>query len=524
LTKKPTSPNLFVKHPNFTLQPYQLPPLLQLSQVSKSFGVVQALSKVDFEISTGEIVGLIGENGAGKSTLMKILGGVHPPSTGQIRFNKAPVTIQEPKAAEQLGISFVHQELNLLDNIDIAGNIFLAREPRRFGCIDQRVLQKMALPILEELGLHLDPRTSVSRLTNGQQQLVEIAKALSMDAKLLILDEPTSSLSIQETDTLLNLVKRMKGQGMAIIFISHRLSEVEKIADRVFGLRDGENAGELNAKEISRDRMISMMIGRDLSEVYPECNPVNTENVFSVENFSTLRWPKGNASFSIRAGEILGMAGLVGAGRSELAQALFGVDSSPSGTMSVNGQTLTRGKVKESIANGVFLAPEDRKASGLILEMTIRENMTLNSLSQFSRHSRIDFKSERTRTDEWLREFGVKAPTVELPVSSLSGGNQQKVVLSKWMTLAPKVMIFDEPTRGIDMGARQEIYQAIVRLAETGCAILMISSDMEELLGMSHRIAVMSEGTLSGILDRDAFSEKAIMTLAVNQSTTTSSS
>ncbi len=501
-----------------------MPPLLQLSQVSKSFGVVQALSRVDFEISAGEIVGLIGENGAGKSTLMKILGGVHPPSSGQIRFNKAPVTIQGAKVAEQLGISFVHQELNLLDNIDIAGNIFLAREPRRFGCIDQGVLHKMALPILEELGLHLDPRTSVSRLTNGQQQLVEIAKALSMDAKLLILDEPTSSLSIQEADTLLTLVKKMKGQGMAIIFISHRLSEVEKIADRVVGLRDGKNAGELNAEEISRDRMISMMIGRDLSEVYPESNPVNAETVFSVENFSTRRWPKGNASFSVRAGEILGMAGLVGAGRSELAQALFGVDSSPSGTMSVNGQPLTRGKVKEAIANGVFLAPEDRKASGLILEMTIRENMTLNSLSQFSRHSRIEFKSERIRTDEWLREFGVKAPTVELPVSSLSGGNQQKVVLSKWMTLAPKVMIFDEPTRGIDMGARQEIYQAIARLAETGCAILMISSDMEELLGMSHRIAVMREGTLSGILDRDAFSEKAIMTLAVQQSTTTSTS
>jgi ribose transport system ATP-binding protein len=382
----------------------------------------------------------------------------------------------------------------------------------------------MARPILEALGLHLDPRTSVSQLTNGQQQLVEIAKALSMDAKLLILDEPTSSLSIQEADTLLKLMKKLKGQGMAIIFISHRLSEIEEIADRVVGLRDGENAGELDAGEISRDRMISMMIGRDLSEVYPESNPVDTETVFSVENFSTQRWPTGNASFSVRAGEILGMAGLVGAGRSELAQALFGVDASPSGTISVNGQPLTRGKVKNAIANGVFLAPEDRKASGLILEMTIRENMTLNSLSQFSRRSRIDFKSERIRTDEWLREFGVKAPNAELPVSSLSGGNQQKVVLSKWMTLAPKVMIFDEPTRGIDMGARQEIYQAIVRLAETGCAILMISSDMEELLGMSHRIAVMHEGALSGILDRDEFSEKAIMTLAVQQSIVTSAS
>lgn len=501
-----------------------MPPLLQLKKISKSFGGVQALSKVDFAISAGEIIGLIGENGAGKSTLMKILGGVHPPSSGDIQLEGAPVIIHGAKAAEQRGISFVHQELNLLDNIDIAGNIFLGREPKRFGCIDQKSLHNRALPILDQLGLHLDSRTAVSRLTNGQQQLVEIAKALSMDAKLLILDEPTSSLSIQEADTLLKLMTKLKGQGMAIIFISHRLSEVESIADRVVALRDGENAGELGPGEIQRDRMISMMIGRDLSEVYPVSNPVDTETVLSVENLSTRRWPKGNASFTVRAGEILGVAGLVGAGRSELAQALFGVDSSPSGTIAVNGETLERGKVKSAIASGVFLAPEDRKASGLILEMTIRENMTLNSLDQFTRRSWIDFKSERVRANEWLKEFGIKAPSVEVPASSLSGGNQQKVVLSKWMTLAPKVMIFDEPTRGIDMGARQEIYQAIVRLSETGCAILMISSDMEELLGMSHRIAVMREGSLSGILDRDEFSEKAIMTLAVHQSETAGSS
>ncbi len=493
-------------------------PLLQLKKISKSFGVVQALSQVDFEISAGEIIGLIGENGAGKSTLMNILGGVHQPSSGEIRINGKTVSISGAKAAERLGISFVHQELNLLNNIDIAGNIFLGREPRRFGCIDQTGLRNLALPLLEDLGLHLDPSTSVSLLTNGQQQLVEIAKALSIDAKLLILDEPTSSLSIQEADTLLALMTQLKAQGMAIIFISHRLSEVEAIADRVVALRDGENAGELAAGEIKRDRMISLMIGRDLSEVYPEINPVDSEIVCSVEKLSTQRWPRGNASFEVRAGEILGIAGLVGAGRSELAQALFGVDASPSGRISVAGQPLARGNVSDAIAQGVFLAPEDRKASGLILEMTIRENMTLNSLHRFSRRTRIDFNSERIQTGKWLSEFGVKAPDVESPVSSLSGGNQQKVVLAKWMTLAPKVMIFDEPTRGIDMGARQEIYQAIARLAKTGCAVLMISSDMEELLGMSHRIAVMREGSLSGILERGQFTEKAIMTLAVHQS------
>ncbi len=492
--------------------------MLQLRQISKEFGVVKALSAVDFEIASGEVVGLIGENGAGKSTLMNILGGVHTPTSGEIFIEGNPVQIHGAKAAERLGISFVHQELNLLDNIDIAGNIFLGREPRTFGMLDQKALAEQARPILEKLDLHLDPRTSVSDLTNGQQQLVEIAKALSMEAKLLILDEPTSSLSIQESDTLLKLVSKLKTQGMAIIFISHRLTEVEQIADRVVALRDGENAGELGPGEIHHDSMISMMIGRDLSEIYPECNPVDSDKILSINNFSTQRWPFGNASFDVHAGEILGIAGLVGAGRSELAQALFGVDSSPSGDINVSGKVLERGNVKEAIASGLFLAPEDRKTSGLILGMSIRENMTLNSLDRFSNRSKIDFHSEREKANEWLQEFGVKAPTIEIPVSSLSGGNQQKVVLSKWMTLEPKVMIFDEPTRGIDMGARQEIYQAMVRLAETGCAIIMISSDMEELLGMSHRIAVMREGSLSGILNRDDFSEKAIMTLAVHQS------
>lgn len=492
-----------------------MPPLLQLSKISKAFGVVQALSDVNFEIAEGEVVGLIGENGAGKSTLMNILGGVHDPSSGEILINDERVHIQDAKKAEQLGISFVHQELNLLDNIDIAGNIFLGREPRRFGCIDQARLHDMASPLLETLGLHLDPRTSVSELTNGQKQLVEIAKALSMDARLLILDEPTSSLAIQETETLLALIEKLQSQGIATIFISHRLSEIQTVADRVVALRDGENAGILEKTEISRDRMISMMIGRDLSDVYPDNNANIGQVALSVDRLSTLRWPSGNATFEIREGEILGMAGLVGSGRSELAQAIFGVDPSPSGSVAVAGKALRMGRVNDAIAQGVFLAPEDRKTSGLILEMTIRENMTLNSMSRFSRRSRIDFKTERVRSAEWLSEYGVKAPNSEHAVGDLSGGNQQKVVLAKWMTLSPKVMIFDEPTRGIDMGARHEIYQAIVRLAESGCAILMISSDMEELLGMSHRIAVMSEGVLTGFIEEGQFFEQAIMNLAV---------
>ncbi len=497
-------------------------PLLHLKKISKSFGPVQALDQVELEVEKGEVLGLIGENGAGKSTLMNILGGMFAPSAGQILLDGSSVSIHDAKAAERLGISFVHQELNLLDNIDIAGNIFLGREPKRFGCIDQKRLHDLSRPLLETLGLSIDPFTSVALLTNGQKQLVEIAKALSMDAKILILDEPTSSLTLQETDTLLKLAQKLRQQGMAIIFISHRLAEIEAIADRVIALRDGKNAGWLRREEINRNAMISIMIGRELDEVYPKTKPPVEDVVLSVRDFSTRRWPNGRATFEIKSGEILGMAGLVGAGRSELAQGLFGVDDSPAGLVEIEGQSIPRGDVGRCIANRVFLAPEDRKSSGLVLEMTIRENMTLNSMKRFTRYLSIDFASERENAEVWLREFGIKAPSSEQVVGNLSGGNQQKVVLAKWMTLKPKVMIFDEPTRGIDMGAREEIYKAIAKLTESGCAILMISSDMEELLGMSHRIAVMREGGIAGILDKEAFSEEAIMQLAVREDLATS--
>lgn len=489
--------------------------LLELQKTSKSFGPVQALHEVDFSLQAGEVVGLIGENGAGKSTLMNLLGGMLQPTAGQIKIDGSAVNITDAISAAQRGISFVHQELNLLDNLNVAGNIFLGREPRKWGCIDETRMADQTRPLLDKLGLDIAPEHHLADLTNGQKQLVEIAKALSMDARILILDEPTSSLTIKETDTLLTLVETLREHGMAVIFITHRLAEIERVADRVVALRDGELAGHLSREEISHDRMISLMIGRDLSEVYPPLPDAIGEVILSVDHLTTARWPRGGASFSVRAGEILGLAGLVGSGRSELAQAIFGVDESPSGSINVEGTLLERGSVDAAIARGVFLAPEDRKASGLVLEMSVRENMTLNSLNRFSRRTRIDVTREREQTEQWRQEYGVKAPDVEQPVGDLSGGNQQKVVLAKWMTLGPRVMIFDEPTRGIDMGARHEIYQAMADLARSGCAVLMISSDMEELLGMSHRIAVMCEGHLTGILEPDQFSEASIMKLAV---------
>jgi ribose transport system ATP-binding protein len=491
-------------------------PILKMQNISKGFPGVKALDAVNIEVFEGEVVALAGENGAGKSTLMKILGGVYQPDSGEIFVNGNPVLIRNVNDSAKYGVGFVHQELNVLDNLTVAENVFLGREPKTFGfLVDRKRLNANADIYLKRLGLDISPKTPLDELSIAQQQMVEIAKALSLNAKILILDEPTSSLTLTETETLLSVIKELRNQGVSIIYISHRLGEIKEIADRVVTLRDGKNAGVLQKNEINHDAIVKQMVGRDIERFYKPPVQIEQITMFEVENLRTSRYPNKSVSFKINKGEIVGFAGLVGAGRSEAAQSIFGVDSNLSGKISIEGKPIKINNSKEAIKNGIYLVPEDRRNTGLILDFTIRENITLPSLEKFSKTSLISKKAECVVSKEMCEKLNVKTPSIETNVSNLSGGNQQKVVLAKWLSLNPKLLIFDEPTRGIDVGAKSEIYQLMRKLAEQGVAIMMISSDMEEILGESDRIAVMHEGTITGILSREEASEEAIMKLAV---------
>ena len=493
-------------------------PLLEMRGISKRFAGVQALQGVSLSVWPGEVVALIGENGAGKSTLMKILGGVHSPDEGEILVNGLPVVIQSVKDSTRAGVSFIHQELNVLDNIDVAGNVFLGREPTVGGplrLLDQAKMLVETQPYLDRLGLNVSGRTPLNQLSLAHQQMVEIAKALSLQSRLIIMDEPTSSLTLTETERLIQVVKELREQGVSVIYISHRLGEVREMSDRVVGLRDGRNAGGLAKEEITHDRMVSLMVGRDLEKFQAPTNPAPKATRFKVTGLRTRRYPDREVSFEIGAGEILGMAGLVGAGRSEAAQAIFGVDPSLGGTMTLDGQTITVRSPRDAIQQGIYLAPEDRRKSGLIVDMTIRDNITLPVLNRYAPGGLISKSRETAVAQAASKALHVKTPTVEFLARNLSGGNQQKVVLAKWLSLEPKLMIFDEPTRGIDVGAKAEIYELMRGLAQKGVAVLMISSDMEEVLGQSDRVAVMHEGGITGFLTRSEASEETVMQLAV---------
>jgi ribose transport system ATP-binding protein len=492
-------------------------PLLELRGVTKRFPGVLALSEVSLSIYPGEIVALIGENGAGKSTLLKTLGGVHQPDEGAIYIDGKPVTIRSVNDAMRHGIGFIHQELNVLDNVDVAGNIYLGREPVQGGplrLIDRRKIHADAEKYMKRLGVHVSTQTLVGDLPIAYQQMVEIAKALSMDTRILLMDEPTSSLTLSETETLLKITQDLRAEGVSIIYISHRLSEVKQIADRVVALRDGKNAGGLKREEITHDHMVKLMVGRDLLYRHPAvCNACDP--CIEVRNLRTQRYPKQSVSFTLRQGEIVGFAGLVGAGRSEVAQAIFGVDRPVGGEIVMNGKPLPLGAPRVAIRKGIYLVPEDRRRTGLVTPMTIRENITLPALGRYATGGLLRFRHEVTESERLSKELRVKCSSVEQRVATLSGGNQQKVVLAKWMALVPKLLIFDEPTRGIDVGAKAEIYDLMRKLAENGVAVMMISSDMEEVLGESQRVIVMHEGSIAGHLERAECSEEAIMKLAV---------
>ncbi len=419
--------------------------------------------------------------------------------------------------ATRHGIGFIHQELNVLDNVDIAGNIYLGREPVRAGplrLIDRRKIHADAARLMKRLGIEAPTTALVGDLPIAYQQMVEIAKALSMNTRILLMDEPTSSLTLSETETLLNIAQDLRAEGVSIIYISHRLSEVKRIADRVVALRDGRNAGGLAREEIGHDRMVKLMVGRDLLYRQPAACK-GGEPCIEVRGLRTQRYPRESVSFGLRCGEIVGFAGLVGAGRSEVAQAIFGVDRPVAGEIVMKGKPLPAGAPEVAIREGIYLVPEDRRRTGLITPMTIRENITLPALDRYSSAGLLSARREDEASERMSKELRVKCSSVEQRVATLSGGNQQKVVLAKWMALEPKLLIFDEPTRGIDVGAKAEIYDLMRKLAENGVAVMMISSDMEEVLGESQRVIVMHEGSIAGCLDRAECSEQAIMNLAV---------
>ena len=493
-------------------------PLLSLRSIGKRFPGVIALDNVSLDIGKGEVVALCGENGAGKSTLMKIVGGVYQPDDGEILVDGVAVKINNVTDSMKLGVGFIHQELNVLDNLDVAANVFLGREPKNaLGLIDFKKIHADTEPLLQRLGLDVSSKTPLEKLSIAQKQMVEIAKALSLNSRIIIMDEPTSSLTLQETDRLLELVLELKKSGVSIVYISHRLSEVEHIADRVVVLRDGKNAGALNRAEINHDNIVSLMVGREIKSSYTASSAPKTPGYFKVRNARSSRYPSKPVEFDAARGEILGFAGLVGAGRSEIVKAMVGLDVAGSAEVTIGNERIFIKSSADAIGHGIYLVPEDRRGEGLVTAMTVRENTTLPSLEKYSTFNLISQARERKVTDEQIKSLKIKTPSGEALVLNLSGGNQQKVVLGKWLSMSPKVMILDEPTRGIDVGAKAEIYRLMRELADGGGVILMISSDMEEVLNVSDRVAVMHEGRITGILDRAHCNEENVMNLAVGK-------
>lgn len=494
-------------------------PLLLMQNITKRFPGVVALDGVTLDLGVGEILGLIGENGAGKSTLMRILGGDYMTDCGDIYFDGVKTEIADVQHSIALGVSIIHQELNLAPNLDIASNIFLGREPRKnFGTVvDTRELYALAEIIARRVGISAPVTTLVENLSPGEQQLVEIAKALSMASRILVLDEPTSSLSPAEAGKLFEVMRGLKDAGVSMIYISHRLAEVQELCDRAIVLRDGEYVGELVSEQLCRDEMVRLMVGRDISRFFPEHgNHKEGDVALSVRNLA-YRGGKGTVSFELRVGELLGIAGLVGSGRTELVQALFGVEPKLYGEIRIFETTVDVRTPTDAVAAGLGLVPEDRKELGVILEMPITENISLPGIGDYNPPF-LDRKRESAVASDLAERLDIKTPSLDQLVQFLSGGNQQKVALAKWLGISPKVLILDEPTRGIDVGSKSEIYKLIRKLADDGMGVIMVSSEMEEIIGLSDRVLVMHEGKQAGVLDREQINEQNIMHLATGGS------
>lgn len=493
-------------------------PLLRVEGLSKSFPGTRALDNVGLTLHQGEVLAVIGENGAGKSTLMKILAGVQLPDTGTVHLDGQPIDILSVRAATELGIALIHQELNLAENLDVAANIFLGREPRIGPFLDKPAMRAGAQQLLDRLAERFAPDAIVESLPIGHQQMVEIAKALSLDARILIMDEPTSSLTQRETENLFRIIRDLQAEGVSIIYISHRLAEVTELADRVVVLRDGKNAGELPREAVTHDAMVSLMVGRDVdrSRHRTPCKPGAA--LLEVRDLVTEAHPTASVSLSVRAGEVVGISGLVGAGRTELLETIFGGQRALGGAIEVAGISVPPRDTAAAIHAGIGLVPEDRKIQGIILEMAIRDNLNLVALRDDSRVW-LHPNRQRERSAGLSKDLRIKADSDLRTAQTLSGGNQQKVVLGKWLALQPKLLLLDEPTRGIDVGAKGEIYTLMDDLAKQGVGILFVSSEMEEVLALSDRVLVMHEGAIAGELAHDELEEENIMRLATGAAT-----
>lgn len=486
--------------------------ILTLNHLTKLYPGVIALDNLSLSFREGEVHAIVGENGAGKSTMIKLISGAIEPTSGSIEIGGQRYDTMTPKLSRACGVAVIYQEFTLVPVLTAAENIFMGEYLTKGLVLDRREMEKRAAQLFERLNIKIDPRAKVADLTTGYQQIVEIAKAISKNAKILIMDEPSAPLTISEVEAMFRIVDVLKEQGVTIIYISHRMDEIFRLSDRVSVLRDGKYIATLQTDETNKNELIKLMVGRELNETYPVRTRKTSEVVFSARNLT------GNGvkdiSFDLRKGEILGFGGLVGAGRTELAQLIFGSERIQRGEVILNGTKMDIKNCRSAIAAGIAMVPEDRKRHGAVLQMSIRENVTMSCLPRISNRNVLKRKREVDTTEKAVKDLKIKCPTIEQHVKNLSGGNQQKVVLGKWLAMESNLFIFDEPTRGIDVGAKQEFYQIMNDLANEGKSIIMISSDMEELLGMSDRIVVLCEGRMAGILERDDISQEKVLELA----------
>lgn len=493
--------------------------LVLMEGIEKSFPGVHAISHGHFELRAGEVHALLGENGAGKSTLMKVLAGIYTKDAGRILYKGREVEVPSPRAAQDLGISMIHQELNLMPHLSVADNILIGREPRRgFGVLDEKATNDRAQQLFDNLHIKLDPRAKVADLTVAMQQMVEIAKALSFGFEVLIMDEPTAALTESEINELFRIIRELRDRGIGIVYISHRLEEIKQISDRVTVMRDGHFIDTVNTEEVTIDRIINMMVGRTIFEATPELpESPSREVLLEVRGLSRGRAVR-DVSFKLYRGEILGFAGLVGAGRTEVARAIFGADRASASAILVQGNAVQIRTPKDAVRAGIGYLSEDRKRYGLALGMDVETNVVLATLQKFLRWlGWVDTAKTRQTANRYVEALAVKTPSLQQKVKNLSGGNQQKVIISKWLTANTDVLIFDEPTRGIDVGAKSEIYKLLNELAHQGKGIIMISSELPEILRMSHRVVVMCEGRITGELTSEEATQEKIMALATQR-------